>query len=103
MMQRLSFEVDPALDAQFPARRICRAKLQTKDGRILFSQECEPRGEAHDCVGIDWISNKFQRITAPLLSPAGQDHIISMISSQNDLPIRTIVDVTNTHQYWLVK
>ena len=29
MMQRLSFEMDPALDAQFPARRICRAEIET--------------------------------------------------------------------------
>ena len=40
MMQRLSFEMDPALDAQFPARRICRAEIETKDGRMLISPEC---------------------------------------------------------------
>ena len=33
MMKRLSFVVDEELDKQFPARRICRAELVTKDGK----------------------------------------------------------------------
>ena len=33
MMKRLSFAVDEGLDARFPAERICRAEIVTKDGR----------------------------------------------------------------------
>ena len=37
MMKRLSFVVDEELDKQFPARRICRAEIVTKDGRRFIS------------------------------------------------------------------
>ncbi len=95
MMKRLSFEVDEALDAEFPARRICRAEIQTKDGRLLVSDECEPRGEAHENISIEWLSDKFYRITAPVLTREGQRKIVDMISSEGDMPVREIVDAIN--------
>ena len=101
MMQRLSFEMDPALDAQFPARRICRAEIETKDGRMLLSPECEPRGEAHETIGLGWLCDKFRRITGPVLTPDGQEKLIGMISAAEDLPIRTIVDEANNPEFWL--
>lgn len=101
MMQRLSFEMDPALDAQFPARRICRAEIETKDGRMLLSPECEPRGEAHENIGLGWLCDKFRRITGPVLTPDGQEKLIGMISAAEDLPIRTIVDEANNPEFWL--
>lgn len=95
MMKRLSFEVDDELDAKFPAKRICRAELRTKDGRVFISDECEPRGEAHENISVEWLADKFRRITAPVLTGEGQERIISMISSEEDMPIRDVVDVIN--------
>ena len=99
-MERLSFATDPALDAQFPARRICRAEIATKDGRTLLSPECEPRGEAHENIGLDWLCDKFRRITGPVLTPAGQEKLIGMISAVEDIPLRAIVDEANRPEYW---
>lgn len=100
MMERLSFATDPALDAQFPARRICRAEIVTKDGRTLLSPECEPRGEAHENIGLDWLCDKFRRITGPVLTSAGQEKLIGMISAAEDIPLRAIVDEANRPEYW---
>ena len=95
MMKKLSFEVDKDLDAKFPAKRICRAEIATLDGRKLVSDECEPRGEAHENIGIDWLSDKFRRITAPVLTKEGQELILNLIASDEDMPMRELVDKIN--------
>lgn len=95
MMKRLSFEVDEELDAKFPAKRICRAEIRTKDGRLLVSDDCEPRGEAHERVSVEWLSDKFLRITAPVLCASGQRTVLNMITSEEDIPVRELVDAIN--------
>ena len=95
MMSRLEFRVDDALDARFPAERICRAEIKTKQGDTYISSECEPRGEAKENIGIDWLSDKFYRITGPVLSKQSQDKLLKLITQDNDLPIREIVDTVN--------
>ena len=101
MMKRLSFEVDEKLDAQFPARRICKAEILTKDGKLYVSDECEPRGEAKENIQVPWLCDKFMRITAPFLSKEGQEKILSMITGDEDISIRELVDTVNTPSYWI--
>ena len=101
MMDKLSFAVDEAFDAQFPARRICQAEIRTTDGRTLLSEECEPRGEACENIGLDWLCDKFRRISGPVFSEAGQSRFLAMATGEADLPIRTIVDEVNRPEYWL--
>lgn len=100
MMKRLSFNVDSNLDARFPAERICRAEIITKDGKRYLSGECEPRGEAKENIGIDWLCDKFKRITAPVLTSDGQDNLLELITGDDDLSIRTIVDAANKTEYY---
>ena len=95
MMKKLSFETDPQLDAQFPARRICRVKLETTDGRTYISPECEPRGEACENIGYDWLADKFRRITEPVLTAEAQEKLIDWIAAEEDMPIRQIIDRVN--------
>lgn len=95
MMGKLHFEVDEALDARFPAERICRAEIITKDGRKFVSPECQPRGEAKENIGIDWLCDKFRRLTSSILTPEGQEKLLSLIVSSEDIPIRTVVDTAN--------
>ena len=101
MMSRLSFVVDEKIEAQWPARRFCRAEIVTKDGRKFISGECQPRGEAHENIQIDWLQDKFRRITGPVLSSEGQEKVMEMICQEEDLPIRVIVDEINKKEYWL--
>jgi len=100
MMDRLHFAVDEALDARFPARRICRAEIVTKDGKTYLSPECEPRGEACENIDTSWLADKFRRITGPVFTAAGQDALLSMILQKEDIPVRTIVAESNKAAYW---
>ncbi len=99
MMKKLSFEVDEAIDAKFPAKRICRAEITVKGGKTYISDECEPRGEAHENIGIDWLSDKFYRISATALTKEGQDLAIKLITAEEDMPIRELVDKINAPEY----
>ncbi len=101
MMKRLSFVVDEKLDAQFPARRICRAEIVTKDGRTFLSDECEPRGEAYENISVDWLADKFRRITGPVLTAQAQEKLLEMITGEENIPVRAIVDEVNKPEYWL--
>lgn len=95
MMDKLSFEVDEALDALFPQKRICRAYIYTKDGRSFVSQDHEPRGEAHENIDIDWLCSKFHRITAPVLSAKTRHALTELICGDENVPVRRIVDTAN--------
>ncbi len=95
MMDRLEFKVDKNLDERFPAERICRAEIETLDGKNYISSECEPRGEAKENVGTNWLCEKFYRITGPILSKESQDKLLTLITQTDDLPIREIVDIAN--------
>lgn len=95
MMEKLSFETDPELDAKFPGRRICRVQIETTDGRVLISDECEPRGEACENIGYTWLADKFRRITGSVMTAEGQEMLIEMLASDRDLPLRRIVDTAN--------
>ena len=95
MMEKLHFAVDEALDARFPAERICKAEIVTKDGRKFVSDECQPRGEAKENISVDWLCDKFRRITAPVMATEGQEALLALLTGEEDLPIRQIVDTAN--------
>ena len=99
MMKKLFFEVDENLDSKFPQKRICRAEIITADGKKYLSDECEPRGEAHENIGIDWLADKFRRITAPVLKKDGQETVIELVSREEDMPIRELIDKINSPSY----
>ena len=99
MMEKLSFAEDPSLTAQFPAHRICRAVITTQDGKKYTSPELEPRGEACENIGLDWLCKKFRRVTCPVFAKAGQDRVLEMICSGSDIPVRNIVYEINRPEY----
>ncbi|WP_312700953.1 MmgE/PrpD family protein [Sedimentibacter sp.] len=95
MMNKLSFYTDAEIDAQFPERRICRAVITTNDYKQFVSSECEPRGEAKENIGIDWISEKFKRITSSHTLPESQDYILHLMTESLALPVRSLIDEIN--------
>ena len=94
MMGRLSFVCDPELDAQFPARRLCRAAMVLKDGRRIVSDVHEPRGEACENIGYDWLADKFHRITAHRLTSPQQEVFIQRLHN-DDWTVRQLISQVN--------
>lgn len=97
MMGKLTFEVDPEIDRQFPKRRICRAEIITNDGQKYMSSYCEPRGEAHENIGIDWIRKKFERLTQPVLKEGYKDILLDKLEKELNFSIVELVDEINNH------
>ncbi len=101
IMGRLRFEVDPAFDAKFPAQRFCRAELYLRNGDKLVSRDCEPRGEAKEGIDLDWISEKFKRITKSVISPEAQAEFLECMIGGPGQRIREMVDRFNRKSHWL--
>ncbi|NLJ58182.1 MAG: MmgE/PrpD family protein [Tissierellia bacterium] len=95
VMNKLSFKVDPMIDEQFPQRRICRAEITTNNNQKYISSEYEPRGEAHEKIGVNWISEKFRRVTAPIISQDHQDYILNMLKNELSISVTKLVDGIN--------
>lgn len=94
MMEKLEFICDEELDAQFPAKRLCRVRMTLKDGRMVASGIHEPRGEAFENIGYDWLAEKFLRITGHKLTRTQQEELIEDLRSDN-WTVRSLTDKVN--------
>ena len=94
MMKKLTFQCDPDLDAQFPAKRLCRVRMILKDGRTVVSGVHEPRGEAFENIGYDWLAEKFLRITGHKLTCDQQNELIADLENDN-WTVRELVHKVN--------
>lgn len=93
MMKRLSFEINPELDAQFPGKRLAFVEIKLKDGRQFKSKVYEAPGEMDDPeLNLEWIQKKFKRITRWMLDEDKQDEIIKMMANpEADFTMRELV------------
>lgn len=94
MMEKLTFVCDKELDDQFPAKRLCRVRMVLKDGRTVVSGVHEPRGEAFENIGYDWLSEKFLRITGHKLTKEQQLQLIDTLEKDN-WTVRDLVATVN--------
>ena len=99
MMKRLSFETDPELDQKFPSQRICRAEIYTTDRKLFVSKDFEPGGEAHENIGIEWLSAKFHRIAGCVINEENRKRVLDMALGDEDLSVRKLVDSVNSMIY----
>ena len=95
MMKRLSFVMDPEMEKHFPDKRMAWVEFILKNGRILKSEAIEAPGEASDSIDLDWITDKFTRVTRPLISSEEQHRMISLLSDPENITIREIVAEIN--------
>ena len=96
MMEKLTFVCDKELDEQFPAKRLCRVRMILKDGRTVVSGVHEPRGEAFENIGYDWLSEKFLRITGHKLNKDQQLKLIDILEKDN-WTVRELVALVNSY------
>lgn len=94
MMQKLSFDVDPAMEAQFPQKRLAWAEIHLRDGRVLKSRVYAAPGEHTDHVDLSWEEKKFLLRSAPVLS-VRQQHTLLELLENPDKKVSEIVNAMN--------
>lgn len=62
MIAKIQFHHDVEYDRYFPAKRLSRVELLLKDGRLLKSEPCEPKGDVNSSVSIDDLKEKASSI-----------------------------------------
>lgn len=97
MMDKLSFSVDPAMEERFPQERLAWVEITLNDGRTIQSDVYAAPGEHTDPeLGIDWIQDKFRRVTAPMLSEQAQNSLLDYLSVPSDTyTMKQIVEQIN--------
>lgn len=96
MMKKLQFCVDPAMEAAFPEKRLAWVEIFLNDGTVHRSQVYSAPGEHTDPnLNFEWITDKFRRITAPLIEPDAQDDLLHILTNELDAPIRDIITQIN--------
>lgn len=95
MMEHLSFEVDPEMEAQFPAKRLAWVEINLKNGKKLKSKVYAAPGEHTDNVNLAWITKKYLARTRPILEKKQQEKILQMLTSDLDKSVCSIVAAIN--------
>ena len=67
LADRVHISEDPAHNAAFPLNRYARVSVELTDGRVLTSDDHEPRGDATAPLDDDEIRAKFHAFAAPAL------------------------------------
>jgi 2-methylcitrate dehydratase PrpD len=94
-MKKLTFQVDPELDSQFPEKRLASVEIALSDGRKLKSSVYAAPGEHTDQIDLDWITEKFMRITKPMLSETDQAKLLKVLTKDLDQPVSEIIQMIN--------
>lgn len=93
MMERLTFRVDPQMESRFPEERLAWVQITLKNGVSYCSSVFAAPGEHTDqAVCLDWICQKFKRITKPMLTEQAQDKLLALMTApSDDITINEIV------------
>ena len=100
MMKHLSFEKDDEIDAMFPEHRCCRAEITLKNGNVLKSELCEPRGEPEEGIHFDWIEEKFRRMSSAVFTEKALSEVVDAVNGPLDQKVRDIVELINKKENW---
>ncbi len=96
VMKLLKFVVDPDMERRFPAERLAWVEIELKDGQLLKSDVyCAPGEHSDPNLSLEWIIEKFKRITAPLLNKHAQEEIVRAFTTFSDIPMRDLISIVN--------
>jgi len=96
MMKKLKFVVDPEIEQLFPEKRLAWVEINLNDGKKIKSEVYSAPGEHTDQVDLNWMTEKFMRITKPIISNVNQQKMLSVLTHDLDSPLVEIVKSINT-------
>ena len=62
MIDKIEFHHEPEYDKVFPAKRLSRVEIVLKNGRLLRSEACEPKGDVNATVSLEDLVEKAYAI-----------------------------------------
>ena len=83
LARQMTITEDPVLTAAFPARRIARVTLTTKDGRVLRSAPTEALGDPERPLGEAGILAKYRQTAEPILGKARSERIAAEVAAMD--------------------
>lgn len=96
MMKKLKFVVDPEVEKLFPEKRLAWVEINLNDGKKIKSEVYAAPGEHTDQVDLNWMTEKFMRITKPIISDVNQQKMLSVLTHDLDSSLVEIVKSINT-------
>lgn len=88
LMERMTVEVDPALDAAFPGQRSARIEIETVDGRRLTHLQPNRKGDPELALTDAELEDKFLELAEPVIGATKARALLEKIwalDSRNDL------------------
>ena len=97
IMDRVQCVTDPELDALYPRHFPTWAEVRTKDGRTMRSELTYPKGDPENPVTWDEMRDKFNLLSAPVISGQRQQEIMTAIDNLEQLDdVRQLASLLST-------
>ena len=88
LMSKVKCIKDPDLDSAFPRQWRAWVEVDTNDGRKLRSEITYPKGDVENGLTWDEMKQKFNDLSAPVVSQQRQSEIVQAVES-----LETLVDI----------
>lgn len=94
LAQRVRFDLDPAIEAEYPRTMPARVTIETTGGQRLARSVAGPTGSALAPWGFDDVRAKFLSITDGVLDRGRADELLDLLEHLEDVDdIRTVTDL----------
>ena len=92
MLGQINLGIDPAVDAEFPARRAAHVSVTTKDGRQLTHYQPTRKGDPDLPLSDDELDAKFIELTSPVLGSELTNSLLQNLWQLDDISLATALD-----------
>ena len=93
MLGQINLSIDPAVDAEFPARRAAHVSVTTKDGRQLTHYQPTRKGDPDLPLSDDELDTKFIELTKPVLGSVLTNSLLQNLWKLDDISLAAALDL----------
>jgi 2-methylcitrate dehydratase PrpD len=94
MLGQIDLSIDPAVDAEFPARRAAHVTITTKDGRQLTHYQPTRKGDPDLPLTDDELDAKFIELANPVLGNELTNSLLQKLWQLDEISLATALDFT---------
>ena len=92
MLGQIDLSIDPAVDAEFPARRAAHVSVTTKDGRQLTHYQPTRKGDPDLPLTDDELDAKFIELANPVLGSELTNSLLQKLWQLDEISLATALD-----------